>query len=322
MKKNKDGQIEKNELLEQQEEDEGGKRKKKKKSTLRSFVKIVVFCALLYTITYPNEKHLISALADAENILFFGTAQKVKELSEKEKYDEALNELDKARKIYPCENFDALYKDIESKSSKLLWLKNKVIDFKGSVVGFFQKDVEEVKRDGGIAYVKKSGGKILLGDYSKDDVTILSCAGDGALALAGLDAAQDVRDLTHDIQHIGEEDNWVTKIAVDTIAVVPVIGAIKYLKYLKQTGKAADVTDNAGAVVKAADKMTVAAKTVDKAGDITKESRRLSDKLKDTKLGNLVAEKKKLRFFEFEEVRTINQNFLGKYYDGTKFIKR
>lgn len=271
--------------------------------------------------TYPNEKHLISALEDANNILFFSTAEKVKSLSEKEQYNKALDELNKAREVYTCKDFEQLYTDIESKSSKLLWLKNKALDFKDSVVGFFKKDVQEVKKDGGLSYVEKSGKKIVLGDYSKDDINVLSCVGDGALALTGLDAAQDIRDITYDIQHIGEEDNWVVRLAVDTIAVVPVIGTVKYLKYLKQTGKATDAANNIGTAVKAVDKVTAAAKTAGKVGDITKESNKLLDKLKDTKLGNLVAEKKKLK--SYTRIERF-QGMAGEYAEGTsiKYFKR
>lgn len=269
---------------------------------------------------YPNEKHLISALEDADNILLFSTVEKANELSKKEQYDKALDELDAAREIYPCEDFDSVYRDIESKSSKLLWLKNKALDFKDSVVNFFNKDIEEVKKDGGIPYIEKSGKKILLGDYSKEDVNVLSCVGDGALALAGLDVAQNVRDLTYDVQHIGEEDDWLVWLAVDTVAVIPVIGTIKYLKYLKQTGKATDVADNIGAAAKAADKVSDTAKTIDKVGDVTKEGSKIFDKLKETKLGNLIAEKRASKHFEIE--KTINQNLVGRYCEGTKIKYR
>lgn len=92
------------------------------------------------------------------------------------------------------------------------------------------------------------------------------------------------------------------------------------MKYLKQTGKATDVADNIGVAAKAADKVSDTAKTIDKVGDVTKEGSKIFDKLKETKLGNLIAEKRASKHFEIE--KTINQNLVGRYCEGTKIKYR
>lgn len=53
----------------------------------------------------------------------------------------------------------------------------------------------------------------------------------------------DIRDLTYDIQNWGEEEYFVLHLATDAIAVVPVIGAVKYAKYMKKANLTDDITE-------------------------------------------------------------------------------
>lgn len=88
-------------------------------------------------------------------------------------------------------------------------------------------------------YTWKSITKFVFGDYSDDNITALSFVGNIVTGIFGVDLPLDVRDLVYDIQHWGEKDNFGLYFALDVVALLPVIGTLKYCKY------ADDVADGA-----------------------------------------------------------------------------
>ena len=141
-------------------------------------------------------------------------------------------------------------------------------------------------------YYLESGEAFLLGDYTDTDPTNLTLGLNIASSVVGADLPMDVRDLVYDVQNIGSEDVHLAGVALDAVAVIPVIGAVKHLKHVdtiadtakavsnaadiakdveKSVETAADVADAAHDAVKAAetaDTLTDAAKAADVADDI------------------------------------------------------
>ncbi|MGL5243911.1 MAG: hypothetical protein ACRC7R_01865, partial [Sarcina sp.] len=70
--------------------------------------------------------------------------------------------------------------------------------------------------DSFIKYIKDSGEQVVLGRYS-DKVTVLGTAADVGLAITGLDAAQNLRDITYDLQHLKEGWSNVGNLVLDTV---------------------------------------------------------------------------------------------------------
>lgn len=123
-------------------------------------------------------------------------------------------------------------------------------------------------------YLWQSGKKIVLGDYTDDNLTELSFAGNIALSIFDLDLPCDVRDLVHDIHHWGEGDNFVLYFVLDLVALAPIVGGIKYLKYADDVG---DVTKTAGKAAKTIDNMSDAAKNIDNASDYARGAKSLGE---------------------------------------------
>lgn len=128
------------------------------------------------------------------------------------------------------------------------------------------------------SYIWKSVTKFVLGDYSNKDITVLSFVGNIAAGIADVDLPLDIRDLVYDVQHWGEGDHFGLYLALDVVALLPIIGAIKYSKYAddvgdgaKDLGKVVDAASDAG---KATDN---AADAVDDAADIGKKVDAASD---------------------------------------------
>ena len=275
---------------------------------------------------YPNEKHLALALEDCQSYLVIYTSEKVNELVKEKRYKEALTLIEKAQEVYDSADLSILCADVKKISSPLYRIKTMIANKTTAILSYFKKDIANVKQEGGIAYVYRSGEKVLLGNYSKKDVSVLSVAGSGLLSLAGLDVPLDLRDFAYDIQHIGEDDDWVVWLAVDTVAILPVIGTVKYLKYAETTGKITDdAIDTAKCIDKIEDsnksarKISYAINGVDAISDIGKIKTRFIE-LKDTKLGNVVKIQKSVKHYEY--IDTYNSGLLGSKYKetGVKFV--
>ncbi len=265
---------------------------------------------------YPKEQHLASAMEDCCAFLVFDTVEKVDGFVNKKDYKQALKSIEDARNIYACEEFDMMYNEVKKMSNPLYKISSSVKQGFVSVASLFKKELANVKKEGGVAYVKRSGEKILLGDYSRKEVSVLSCAGSGVLSIAGLDVALDVRDLAYDIQHIGQQENWVVWLAVDTVAIIPVVGMVKYLKYSKKTGK---MLDQAADVTKGADNAKGAAKVLDSAKDALKKAGKNPDDIASSKLGKVADSGQEAK--HVTHINTVNQNLKGKKHPktGVKF---
>lgn len=244
---------------------------------------------------YPEEKHLVLALEDCQSFLVLNTAEKVKELVDKREYKEALTIIEQAKEVYECEDFNILHEQVKTISKPWYRLKTSVADKASAIMLYFKKDILNVKEEGGVSYITRSGEKILLGDYSEKNVSLLSVTGSGLLSLVGLDAPLDIRDFAYDVQHIGEEENWIIWLAVDTVALLPVVGTVKYLKYAKKTGK---VAETAADVSKGIDSLSDAVNAAN-----------MVDNLADTKLGKVANVGKEVK--HFEHIDTINQRYKG-----------
>lgn len=110
-------------------------------------------------------------------------------------------------------------------------------------------------------YTWKSITKFVLGDYSDDNITALSFAGNIAAGIFDVDLPLDARDLVYDVQHWGEGDNFGVYFTLDVVALLPVIGVLKYCKY------ADDVADGAKDLGKIIEAGTDAGKAIDNISD-------------------------------------------------------
>lgn len=210
---------------------------------------------------YPNDRHLEEAVNELSNLYIINIAKKVKPLVEEENYKDALEIVEMAQSVYACDAFDELEDSIRDEKNMFHRISSAIVDKCTVFATGWKAEVLEVKNEGAGAYVEKSGEKLLLGNFSDEEVTILSTAGNLGIALAGWDFPMDARDLVYDVQHWGEEEYFVIHLATDAIALVPVIGAVKYAKWLKK----ANMTDDlAQAALKTSGKITDPAKSITK----------------------------------------------------------
>lgn len=118
-------------------------------------------------------------------------------------------------------------------------------------------------------YVWKSVTKFVLGDYSDDNITVLSFVGNIIVGFFDVDLPLDVRDLVYDVQHWGEDENFGVYFALDVVALLPIIGVIKYCKY------ADDIADGAKDLGKVIEAGTDAGKTIDNITDAVDDAKDL-----------------------------------------------
>lgn len=143
-------------------------------------------------------------------------------------------------------------------------------------------------------YVWKSVTKFVLGDYSEDNITALSFIGNIVTGIFDVDLPLDVRDLVYDVQHWGEGDNFGLYFALDVVALLPVIGVVKYCKYAddvadgaKDLGKVLEVASDAGKltddIADVLDDAKDLGKVVDSVSDAGKTADNIADAIDDTK---------------------------------------
>lgn len=117
-------------------------------------------------------------------------------------------------------------------------------------------------------YVWKSIVKFVLGEYDENNnITVLSFAANIITGLFDLDLPLDIRDLVYDVQHWGEGDNFGFYFALDCVALLPVIGVVKYFKY------ADDVADGVKDLGKVIEAGSEAGKTIDNITDAADNSK-------------------------------------------------
>ena len=190
---------------------------------------------------FPQNQFLKETSDELHNVFVAGIAQEVSASVKNEQYDEALKTIDEATGIYDCDSLNDMRVYVWECKNPLYKAKNNIVDKASALKDRLlsgEVDVEKAKKEAGV-YVTKSGKKFMLGDYDSEEITLLSASGEIATSLIGIDMAADVRDLSYDITHWGDEDYFALCLATDVVALVPVVGAVKYLKYSDEAAKGA-----------------------------------------------------------------------------------
>ena len=252
----------------------------------------------------PSNHFINETLDELHNIFVIGKAQEISEKVKKGEKSEALKMAKDAIEIYDWEDLRAVKKYVLEEKDPLYGVVS-------SITAAFSEwkeekyDVKQARNNAG-AYIVRSGKKMFLGDYDEDSVTLLSASGEVATSLLGIDMALDARDLSYDITHWGEGDYFTLRLATDAVALVPVVGAVKYLKYSKEAGKGIKKT---------------AKKAKDVLGETT-DAARTTNRIVDssTDLANNADESAaiaKVGFRHYTKVKTINQDLAGKVHPIT-----
>ncbi len=142
-------------------------------------------------------------------------------------------------------------------------------------------------------YLSDSIEQVLLGNYT-DKCTALGTAGQVLLGVFGVDAPLDVRDFFADIGNWDWSWKHAGQTALDAVALIPVVGAVKY-------------ADEAAALVKngnkALDAGTQAAKNADEVGEASSKALKTgSGCTKPEQLHHFATDKNKIYKPQFEEI--------------------
>lgn len=278
---------------------------------------------------YPDNERIEESLVNFHDHFIIQTTNEAVELCKAEAYKEALDVVEAALLEYECDELKILKEQVREEKSPLYKFKNDVVEaFKFSVSRFSAEklDVKQLANDAG-AYVVKSGKTLVLGDYANEEVTVLALTGNVATSLAGVDAFMDIRDLTYDLTHWGEEEYFVAHLAVDVIALIPVVGMIKYFEHYKvveagvdaaadMVDSVADVGKNTEATAEAVDAMFTTAKSTYKVIDA-------ADAVKDAAKTRQMAKTIRNNASKgYKFVNTLNYKLLGtKHGDsGVEFV--
>lgn len=283
------------------------------------------FAMLLFGLEQYSENELLEEkLMTFHDHFIIQTTIEVAKLCETESYNEALELIDAAILEYDCQELQELKINVREEKNYLYKLKNDVVEaFKYYANEFTSEefDVKHFANNTG-AYIVKSGKKLILGDYTEEEVTVLALTGNVAASLAGVDAFMDIRDLSYDITHWGEEEYFVARLAVDVVALIPVIGMIKYLDHYKvaEAGvdAAADMVDSVADVGKNTE---ATADAIDTILDTAKPAYKVldaADAAKDAaKTRKMVKTIKKNASKGYKFVQTRNYQLLGAVHENT-----
>lgn len=280
---------------------------------------------------YPENDKLAMNLIDFhEHYVIFITKQ-VTELREHEEYSEALDVLKEAISQYDCEEFHLLEESVKEQRSVLYQIKNNIVaKFKMFVQGCKEEkyNVKQMADDTG-SYIIESGEKLLLGEYSDEDITVLSIAGNAVASLAGVDILFDLRDVTYDIMHWGEEECFAVYLTTDVIALLPVIGVVKYFKHFKPVTEAGETTtdllDSIADVQKNTEDAYERVKTLAPSSKILEKAKDVVYSAEDiAKRNTLVKQIRKNVACGYEFVETTNCKYLGSKHPskGVEFVLR
>ncbi len=176
-------------------------------------------------------------------------------------------------------------------------------------------------------YVWRSLKKLILGDYSDDNITLLSFVANLVASFFDVDLPMDIRDLVYDIQHWGEDDHFALFFILDVVALIPVIGMLKNLKYVDDIADAADaISDAAKAADQAADILDDSkdiSKAIDNAADLLDDASDLTDNASDfAKNADVIwetARKRKYLFYD-DTLRLVDDS--GEMLNEVKNVER
>lgn len=143
--------------------------------------------------------------------------------------------------------------------------------------------------------------QIVGGNYY-DEVTILGTTGQIILSILGVDLVADMRDVYYDVTHWEMSWSHAGQTAVDLVAFLPMIGAIKNIDELKLLSKSIESIND---LAKNADELALLAREIDDITDLLKRTGKLGDYAQDTELWVKISSRK----------GTINNNIvmIGKF---------
>ena len=279
---------------------------------------------------YPMNELLENTLVNFHDHYVIDITTQVADLCEAEEYNEALDVLEEALLEYDCEEFRELQELVKEEKSFLYKLKNDLVEkFKTWTQDIKEEkfDVKQMANDTG-AYIVKSGEKLALGEYSEEDITVLSFGGNVVSSLLGLDLAFDLRDLTYDLTHWGESDYFVANLTTDVVALLPVAGVIKYASHFtdfaKNTDNVADLVDSVADLSKQTDNVvelpSALKLALSKADDLAES---ISNHKNVVEIRNLANKVKKNVCGEYEIVKTRNNRLVGQKHEktGIEFVE-
>ena len=279
---------------------------------------------------YPDDERLATTLVNYRDHYVITTTKQAVELCQEKKYKEALQIVEAAIEEYDCDEFQMLREAIKEEKSFLYRLKNDIVDAFTSLADGWENeefDVQQAANNAG-AYIVKSGKKIALGDYTDEDVTLLSFSGNVAASVLGIDALFDLRDLSYDITHWGEEEYFAVWLAADVVALLPVIGVVKYFSHFKTAKNgldaASELVDSAADIAKNTENASELAEAI---SDVTKIGDDIADAIdsaKDAaKVGETATDVASDVLKGFTPIETINQKLLGKTHEvtGIEFVR-
>ena len=264
---------------------------------------------------YPENIRLAKCLVDYRDHYIISVTLQAVALCEEKAYKEALVGVDAAIEEFDCPEFQQLREEIREEKSFLYRLKNDLTKNWNS---------ERAKRSAEEAgtYVLKSGKKLIFGDYTDESVTVLSITGNVAAALAGMDVLFDLRDLSYDVTHWGEEKYCALWLTADVVALLPVIGVIKYLDHIKPLAagaeSASEIVNSVGDIGKAASQGAEAADIVKDAAKIGDDIIEAADVAKDAARTTETAEEIVADIAkEYTPIKTINSKLIASKHDIT-----
>lgn len=281
---------------------------------------------------YPKEDMITKVLEDYHNQYIIQITQSANTALAEKKYTDAKTIVAEALEVYSCNELSLLLESVEEQSSLFYRAKTGILDVFHVLGKGWEQEKCKVQTDGAGAYICKSGKKMALGDYTDDDITVLSFGGNIIASLANLDFLFDLRDLSYDITHWGEEEYFAVYLAADVVALLPVIGVLKYFKYtdkiadsskatgdladvahdiMKDAENAADVIDDVSDAAKHADTVT---DIFDEVSDVAKQTHTAADAAKQ---GDTVADAAKDVAKHYEHVKTPNETLVNQIHETT-----
>ena len=109
--------------------------------------------------------------------------------------------------------------------------KAEILDDRGKAFIAISPEPKEEKNttetESGLDYLKTSLRQVMLGNYA-DDTNLGGTLGQITLGLLGLDLPADIRDLLYDVTNWQSSPEHILQTILDTAALLPIVGGIKY----------------------------------------------------------------------------------------------